>query len=232
MQLQARLFQLTMDGEFLLAFQKHIGAQTPYLHTKLTQVSKHCGLQEGSAQVPIPHLESYQQPEDTEFVSRVKVRALAQEYPDGPWEELLHFHHSPIAHIRKTKGPSVCVTVPNTGQFLQNGFVLGNSQGSEYPISVLVIDDSEKAKRVACRELLYTAISRAKKRCLLIGRRAVADEWSNTVTMRKRKTMLAHEIREQIQVLVSANISRPPKDTASIPASTAVPEPELVWDHF
>jgi ATP-dependent exoDNAse (exonuclease V) alpha subunit len=68
------------------------------------------------------------------------------------------------------------------------------SQGSEWPFVIIPIDESERAKGVVSRELLYTAISRAKWRCLLVGRRAVADEWCQTVVMRRRKTLLKERI--------------------------------------
>ncbi len=73
------------------------------------------------------------------------------------------------------------------------------SQGSEWPYVLIPIDESDRAKRVVSRELLYTAISRAKKRCLLIGRRGVADEWCQTVVMRKRKTFLKERTRITIE---------------------------------
>jgi exodeoxyribonuclease V alpha subunit len=73
------------------------------------------------------------------------------------------------------------------------------SQGSEWPYVLIPIDESDRAKRVVSRELLYTAISRAKKRCILIGRRAVADEWCQTVVMRKRKTFLTDRTRQVIE---------------------------------
>lgn len=72
------------------------------------------------------------------------------------------------------------------------------SQGSEWPYVLIPIDESDRAKRVVSRELLYTAISRAKKRCLLIGRRGVADEWCQTVVMRRRKTFLSDSARAAI----------------------------------
>ncbi len=68
------------------------------------------------------------------------------------------------------------------------------SQGSEWPFVVLPIDDSDQARRVACREWLYTAISRAKWRCLLVGRREVADGWCQTVVMKHRKTFLKERL--------------------------------------
>lgn len=78
------------------------------------------------------------------------------------------------------------------------------SQGSEWPYVIIPIDESERTKRIVSRELLYTAISRAKKRCIMIGRRAVADEWCHTVIMLKRKTFLQDRVRDALSRMMSA----------------------------
>jgi ATP-dependent exoDNAse (exonuclease V) alpha subunit len=54
---------------------------------------------------------------------------------------------------------------------------------------VVVIAD-EAAGSVACRELVYTAISRAKDICVIIGKRSVIDRQSAKVSLGKRKTFL------------------------------------------
>jgi exodeoxyribonuclease V alpha subunit len=67
------------------------------------------------------------------------------------------------------------------------------SQGSEYPLVVLMVDD--QAGMVASREWLYTAISRASKLCICIGKRSTADRQARKVALAKRVTFLAELIR-------------------------------------
>lgn len=72
----------------------------------------------------------------------------------------------------------MCIEVPGEHRFLQNGFLLGNSQGSEFN-AVAVLDQVGLIKKIAAstkardrraldpeeqaRRWLYTAASRAKQ---------------------------------------------------------------------
>lgn len=71
---------------------------------------------------------------------------------------------------------------------LAYAITIHKSQGSEWPVVIVMIDQA--AGPVACRELIYTAISRAKSLCLLIGKRAVVDFQCSKVSLVKRKTFL------------------------------------------
>jgi len=72
------------------------------------------------------------------------------------------------------------------------------SQGSEWPVVVVVLDPSGSASRICDRSWLYTAISRAKQRCYLVGDKATADKFCRVQSVAKRKTFLAELIlREQ-----------------------------------
>lgn len=62
------------------------------------------------------------------------------------------------------------------------------SQGSEWPVVVIVLD--EAGGRVAGREWIYTAISRASKLCFLVGRLPTAYKMVGRVGLAKRKTFL------------------------------------------
>lgn len=67
-------------------------------------------------------------------------------------------------------------------------------QGSETPIAIVFLDPSYQAKMMCTREWLYTAISRAKKVCYLIGSKATADDYCRKLG-NVRKTFLAEELR-------------------------------------
>lgn len=66
-------------------------------------------------------------------------------------------------------------------------------QGSESPIIIVMIDDA--AGMVAGREWVYTAISRAKTHCFLIGKRATLEKQCRRVQLAKRKTFLKERLQ-------------------------------------
>lgn len=73
------------------------------------------------------------------------------------------------------------------------------SQGSDWPWVLPLLDDYPGATRVCDRSWLYTAISRAKSKCILIGTKHRADSMCKVSSISKRKTFL----REQILMLQS-----------------------------
>lgn len=73
----------------------------------------------------------------------------------------LDHYYSRIVKITKSSCESMCVEVPGTGMFYQNGYNFGNSQGSEFP-SVLVFEQvCTKWNHI---RWAYTAASRAKEK--------------------------------------------------------------------
>jgi exodeoxyribonuclease V alpha subunit len=85
---------------------------------------------------------------------------------------------------------------PSTGCSWDLGYALSvhKSQGSEWPIVITMLDESMGAKMVCDRAWLYTAISRAKQTCYLIGKKSVADRFCRTNKMHQRKTLLKERI--------------------------------------
>lgn len=68
------------------------------------------------------------------------------------------------------------------------------SQGSEWKITLVMLDESGGAKRVCSREWLYTAISRAKQCCALVGNLSTAHGFCKRTVIDKRKTFLMQRI--------------------------------------
>lgn len=68
------------------------------------------------------------------------------------------------------------------------------SQGSEWPWVIVLGDEYPGAKRVCSREWLYTAISRAKQRCVLVGKKSTFDGYCRRVALGQRKTLLKERI--------------------------------------
>lgn len=83
-----------------------------------------------------------------------------------------------------------------TGCSWDLGYALSvhKSQGSEWPIVLVMLDAYPGAKMVCSREWIYTAISRAKDECVLIGQRETADSMCRRVALGKRKTLLKERI--------------------------------------
>ncbi len=63
-------------------------------------------------------------------------------------------------------------------------------QGSEAPIVILPIDAYAGAKRIASKNWWYTAISRARQLCVLVGKRNIIDQACKRDDLVKRKTFL------------------------------------------
>lgn len=95
----------------------------------------------------------------------------------------------------------------NTGCTWDLGYALSchKSQGSEWPIVVVMVDEYPGARRVCSREWIYTAISRAKKLCVLIGKKSTADRFCRREVLPFRKTFLVEQIAEQVELLGAVN---------------------------
>jgi hypothetical protein len=117
-------------------------------------------------------------------------RASLKEVGTVESDAMLRYHHSKIKSIKEITGPTMCVTVPFGGKFMQNGFPWGNSQGSDWPWVVVMLDDYPGARMVCDRSWLYTAISRAKLKCWMLGNRATADRMCKQSKIWHRKTFL------------------------------------------
>ena len=68
------------------------------------------------------------------------------------------------------------------------------SQGSEWKCVMVALDEYPGARRICSREWIYTAISRAKEICLMIGKRSTAEGMCITRAITKRKTFLRERI--------------------------------------
>jgi exodeoxyribonuclease V alpha subunit len=72
-------------------------------------------------------------------------------------------------------------------------------QGSEAPAVIALIDGSFGAMRVTSREWWYTALSRAQKLCVTIGRRVVLEQQCRRRILDRRKTFLKEMLTEGYQ---------------------------------
>jgi ATP-dependent exoDNAse (exonuclease V) alpha subunit len=89
------------------------------------------------------------------------------------------------------------------------------SQGSEWPIAIVVIDGSGAAKMVCTREWVYTAFSRGKEYVAAVGPGQLVLEFCRKSQVWKRKTFLVELIRQ-----ISLNWDELKPDRITIPASS------------
>jgi hypothetical protein len=92
----------------------------------------------------------------------------------------------------------------STGSTFELGYALSvhKSQGSDWPIVIVMIDDHAGARLICDRSWIYTGISRAKNKCILIGKESVANVMAKHSNIGKRKTFL----RERILQMRSAEM--------------------------
>jgi hypothetical protein len=110
----------------------------------------------------------------------------------APVLERGRFLHDKVYKIDLIEGPSMCLEVPETHQFIQAGFSGWNSQGQEYDVIVVPILGS--FGRQLQRNLLYTAITRARKKVLLVGQASAIAKAVQNVSAEKRKTLFAERL--------------------------------------
>lgn len=89
---------------------------------------------------------------------------------------------------------------PATGTNWDLGYALSvhKSQGSEWPVVLVMLDTYPGAMRIASREWIYTAISRAKVFCGLIGEKRTADKMASRPAIHKRKTFLKELLESEL----------------------------------
>jgi ATP-dependent exoDNAse (exonuclease V) alpha subunit len=86
------------------------------------------------------------------------------------------------------------------------GLSVHKSQGSEWSMVIVMLDEYPGAKMVCDRSWVYTAISRAKNRCVLIGKRSTIDTMCRRQTINNRKTFLRESILKNIAQLEMAGM--------------------------
>jgi len=87
-------------------------------------------------------------------------------------------------------------TAGNSGCFdLGYAITCHKSQGSQMPIVMVMLDDSNGANWVTSREWHYTAISRAEKICMTIGKWDALMRQSKRVSLSGRKTFLSEKLQ-------------------------------------
>lgn len=77
------------------------------------------------------------------------------------------------------------------------------SQGSEWPIVITVCDKA--SAMLGSKQLIYTAISRAKRLSVTVGQKSVVDRYCSTDVIRYRRTMFCEKIRDLVRKAQNEN---------------------------
>lgn len=143
---------------------------------------------------------------------------------NGELAEVIEVHEKYF--VARLSGPTRVIRVPRgqsaepeeleieesseerTGCSWELGYCLSvhKSQGSEWGWSIVLGDEYPGAKMVCSREWLYTGLSRAKQRCVLIGKRATFDAMCRRIALADRKTLLKERILLNVAKLELATI--------------------------
>jgi exodeoxyribonuclease V alpha subunit len=95
--------------------------------------------------------------------------------------------------------PMLDIEVEEDHDFLINGFVVHNSQGMEYPAVIIPLIKSH-GRMLLQRNLVYTALTRAKKKVIFIGQSIALRMAIENSTQNNRNTVLGDRIKHSIEV--------------------------------
>lgn len=127
-------------------------------------------------------------------ISRAKAQAVLATGNAPDWlVERASNHHDRITAIEKVAGPSTCLYVPDGNRFLQNAISGWNSQGGEYPVCIVVL--TRQHYIMLARNLLYTAVTRAKKTLVIIHQEGCLKQAVRNNRIAARNSRLAERLR-------------------------------------
>lgn len=97
---------------------------------------------------------------------------------------------------------------PSTGCSWDLGYAISvhKSQGAEWPVVLVILDEYPGAKMVCDRSWVYTAVSRAKKLCILLGKMDTAHRFCRKTKIYDRQTFLTETIKHEQSMRLLAEI--------------------------
>jgi exodeoxyribonuclease V alpha subunit len=129
------------------------------------------------------------------YLSRSTLLSMLLDLEEVPtWlSTKLEWHHERLQTLCAEIFQPVCVEVPQGHRFLQNGCSGWNSQGNEFDYVLMPFVDSYNVQLQ--RNLLYTAITRAKKRVFMLGHWSAMQRAVTNNSVAHRNTKLAERLR-------------------------------------
>lgn len=130
---------------------------------------------------------------DRGHMSKYKASLILEAGRAPRWlRERMSAHHTRVASIERVVTRSTCLNVPDGHRFLQNGFSGWNSQGSEFPLVIMPLIRHHYI--MLQRNLLYTGMTRAKDRLVLISDGFGVKRATQNNEIKKRFSLLAERI--------------------------------------
>jgi len=194
--MQARLW---IYGENALTFGRHIGFISPSKSARFSfpvgrstkykvPVSRHevC-TKIGRSNLKLSH---YQNARERGYMSRHTVSLYDFDF----LKERSTYHHSRVKTLNPTECETYCFEVPDGNEFFQNGMRSGNCQGQEFDYVILPFHSMFSIQLQ--RNLLYTAVTRAKKKVFIFGEYKALLRAINNDSVAQRNTDFSRRLRE------------------------------------
>lgn len=108
-----------------------------------------------------------------------------------------------IKDIENVMEHTYCLEMPLTHKFLQNGIRAWNCQGSGFTSTIVGMDSSSYIMNNS--ELLYTAITRAKKYCVLVANNYAVTKAIQTKEVKTKQTFLKDMLLENKHRILNNN---------------------------
>ena len=100
----------------------------------------------------------------------------------------------PIKSITQSRNQTYCLTMPDTHRFVQNGLLLLNCQGMGVKKVIIGIDYGSYA--LLTKEMIYTAITRAKQKCILVAETKALRFAIGRSNLKKKQTFLQQLLKD------------------------------------
>jgi exodeoxyribonuclease V alpha subunit len=154
-----------------------------------------------------------------DFRNEIEVPSLAEE-PEKNEREEVYVANGELAKVVSVDRKEMILDLESPkrrvqiyfgdegGCSFELGYALSvhKSQGSDWPWVIVVLDSYPGAKMVCDRSWLYTAISRAKQQCFLVGQKQVAMQMCKRSKIWHRKTFLKELILKGRAERMLANV--------------------------
>jgi len=105
------------------------------------------------------------------------------------------YYYDPIVSIEMAGAMEMYdLEVDDDHSYTVNGYICHNCQGLEFPVVILAFIKAH-GKFLLQRNLLYTALTRAKKKVIVMGQASALEQAIANDKMQKRNTMFAERIK-------------------------------------
>ena len=152
----------------------------------------------------------------------IKLFSLENRIPINPIiDEILEkgIYYDEIIEVVKLPEKEKMVEIGVKGSdhtYIAEGFICHNCQGSEFPIVILPFIN-QFGKNMLQRNLLYTAITRAREKVIVIGHGSAIERAINNASVSKRNTILGERICQNLEIVKNISLPQQPCQSQGCP---------------